>query len=132
MDKLETIFQLQKQLNDDISDRRGLGRMEGAEWIQKNVLAMVSELGELLNEVNFKWWKNERPIDRDAACEEMVDVLHFFVSMCCCIGMDAQELFERYIEKNKENFDRQYGRSQKKGYDIREQADTGAVSADGE
>jgi dimeric dUTPase (all-alpha-NTP-PPase superfamily) len=132
MDKLEMIFQLQKQLNEDISARRGLGRMEGAEWVQKNVLAMISELGELLNEVNFKWWKNATPIDRDAVCEEMVDVLHFFVSMCCCVGMDAQELFERYIAKNKENFDRQNGLSKKKGYDIREQASTGALDAHGE
>ena len=30
--------------------------------------------------------------------------------------MDAGELFDRYMDKNKENFDRQHGKSQKPGY----------------
>lgn len=32
--------------------------------------------------------------------------------------MDAKELYERYMRKNKENFDRQYGKSQKHGYEL--------------
>jgi len=39
------------------------------------------------------------------------------VSMCLTSGMSAQELFDRYIAKNQENFDRQNGLSQKKGYE---------------
>ena len=34
--------------------------------------------------------------------------------------MSAEDLYEGYIAKNKENFDRQYGRSLKKGYDVNE------------
>lgn len=120
MDKLETIFELQKQLDTDIQERRGLDfSME--QWLQKDVLAMISELSELLDEVNFKWWKNPKPVDEAALHGELVDVLHFFISMCIRAGMDADKLFEGYISKNKENFDRQYGRSAKKGYDIAEQ-----------
>jgi dimeric dUTPase (all-alpha-NTP-PPase superfamily) len=89
-------------------------------WIQKDVLAMISELAELLDEVNFKWWKNEKPIDEAALHSELVDILHFFVSMCIRAGMDSDKLFEGYLEKNRENFDRQYGRSEKKGYDVNE------------
>ncbi len=116
MDKLETIFAMQQALNDDIVRLRGLDGITDEEWIRKNVLAMVSELGELLDEVNFKWWKNEKPINEAAVKEELVDILHFFVSMCLRAGMDADELFRIYRDKNKENFDRQYGRSQKEGY----------------
>ena len=120
MDKLETIFALQKQLDTDIQERRGLDfSME--QWLQKDVLAMISELSELLDEVNFKWWKNPKPVDEAALHGELVDVLHFFISMCIRAGMDADKLFEGYVAKNKENFDRQYGRSEKKGYDIAEQ-----------
>ena len=32
--------------------------------------------------------------------------------------MSAQDLFDGYIAKNKENFDRQYGRSEKTGYEV--------------
>lgn len=114
MDKLETIFQMQKALNDDIIARRGLQGISSEEWIQKQVLAMLSELSELLDEVNFKWWKNKRPVDSDAVCEELTDILHFFVSMCLTAGMDAQMLFDTYIQKNEENYKRQQGMSEKK------------------
>ena len=117
MDKLDTIFQLQQALDDDIAARRGLSYPKEV-WIQKEVLAMLSELSEVLDEVNFKWWKNPKPVDDDALKGELVDVLHFFVSMCLKSGMTAEELFSRYKAKNQENFDRQYGRSQKQGYEI--------------
>lgn len=120
MDKLDTIFSMQRALNEDIVRRRELQGITSTEWIQKNVLATISELGELLDEVNFKWWKNERDIDRDALCEELVDILHFFVSMCLHAGMDAEELYRIYLDKNKENFDRQQGRSAKPGYAVAE------------
>jgi len=116
-DKLDIIFGLQKALDDDITRRHGLEHFTPEEWIQKDVLAITAELGELLHEVNFKWWKNPKPVDRAALHEEMIDVLHFFVSMCLRAGLDAEALFGLYIAKNKENFDRQYGRSAKKGYD---------------
>ena len=117
MDKLEKIFEMQKLLDDDIAARRNLD-FTTEEWMQQEVLAMLSELSEVLDEVNFKWWKNKKPLDTDALRGELVDILHFFVSMCIRSGMDADELFARYIEKNKENFDRQYGRSEKKGYEV--------------
>ena len=117
MDKLDVIFQLQQSLDDDIVSRRNL-RYSREEWMQKEVLAMISELSEVLDEVNFKWWKNPRPVDDAALKGELVDVLHFFVSMCLKSGMTAEELFSLYKEKNQENFDRQYGRSSKQGYEV--------------
>ena len=51
---------------------------------------------------------------------EEQEALHFFVSMCIRSGMDGTALYEGYIAKNRENFDRQYGRSQKQGYEVKE------------
>lgn len=117
MDKLDRIFAMQKSLDDNITLRRHL-EFTPQEWIQKDVLAIVSELGELLDEVNFKWWKNPKDVNAAALQEELVDVLHFFVSMCIRSGMSAEDLFRIYTKKNQENFDRQYGRSQKQGYAV--------------
>ena len=102
-------------LNDDIAARRGLD-FSVEEWEQRLVLAMISELSEVLDEVNFKWWKNKRPVNTEALQDELVDVLHFFVSMCLRAGMSAEDLYRKYCEKNKENFNRQYGKSTKTGY----------------
>ncbi|MGI6005834.1 MAG: dUTPase [Christensenellales bacterium] len=115
-DKLDVIFELQNKFDTDLADRRGLHDIDSATWIQKEVLAMISELGELLDEVNFKWWKNEKPVDEAAVKGELVDILHFFVSMCLKMDMTATELYELYLEKNRENFRRQDGLSEKSGY----------------
>ena len=122
-DKLETIFTMQSALNDDIVARRGVEGISDEVWIQRQMLAMLSEMAEVLDEVNFKWWKNPKPVDHDALCEELVDVLHFYISMCLRAGMDADDLFRRYLAKNEENFRRQQGLSNKKGYDPSECGD---------
>jgi len=121
VDKLDKIFAMQKLLNEDIISRRSLQDISKEEWIQKQTLAMISELTELLDEVNFKWWKNKKEVDEKLVKEELVDILHFFVSMCLVYDMDANEMFEMYMNKNKENFNRQIGLSSKEGYDIRTQ-----------
>jgi len=117
-DKLETIFEMQNAFDSDLIKKRGLEGITSDQWIQKETLAMISELAELLDEVNFKWWKNPKEVNERAVKEELVDILHFFVSMCLKMDMSAQELFEMYLEKNKENFDRQKGLSQKEGYKL--------------
>ena len=115
-DKLDVIFSLQNALDRDIEQRRGLEGISRDEWLQKDAIAIFVELGELLCEVNYKWWKNKKPVNEDAAREELVDVLHFLISMCIRMGMTTDDLYNGYVSKNKENFDRQYGRSQKQGY----------------
>ena len=118
MDKLENIFKYQNQFDSELAEKRGLNDIPMEQWIQKETLAMLSELAELIDEVNFKWWKNPKPVDTDKVKDDLVDILHFFVSMCLKTGMDANELHERYLNKNKENFARQHGTSEKKGYEI--------------
>lgn len=116
MDKLDIIFAMQEKFDTDVMKNRHLENIAPEEWIQKQTLAVLSELAELLAEVNFKWWKNPKPVNRDNVREELVDILHFFVGMCNRMGMDSEELFTRYVKKNEENFKRQYGTSSKKGY----------------
>lgn len=117
-DKLDMIFELQEKFDQDVIKNRQLENIQPEEWIQKQTLAVMSELAELLNEVNFKWWKNPKEVNTMNVKEELIDVLHFFVGMCNRIGMSSTELFKIYIEKNKENFKRQYGLSDKKGYEL--------------
>ncbi len=116
MDKLDTIFLWQNSFDEELMQTRHLEGVSFEDWMQKESLALISELCEMLMETNFKWWKNPKEIDMEAVKEELVDVLHFFVSMCIKTNMTAEELYQRYREKNKENFDRQHGLSAKPGY----------------
>ena len=117
MDKLEHIFELQAAFDEELVRQRQLeGDIET--WIQREVLAIISELGELLSEVNFKWWKNPQPVNMAAVQEELVDILHFFVSMCLKAGFDAEDIYQAYLQKNGENIRRQQGLSDKTGYEV--------------
>lgn len=119
MDKLDIIFDLQKKFDEDLIKNRNLQNITPEQWIQKETLAIISELAELLDEVNFKWWKNPKEVNAANVKEELIDILHFFVGMCLRMGMTSQELYELYIKKNEENFKRQYGTSLKKGYELK-------------
>ena len=83
---------------------------------------MMSELAELIDEVNFKWWKNPHELRPDCVREELSDILHFFVSMCIEAGMTADDLYRVYVGKNRENHLRQEGLSRKPGYEVHPQA----------
>ena len=114
-DRLGTIFAWQSRFQEDLVARRGLDFDERT-WIQKQALALIVELGEVLEAAQFKWWKNPQPWDRAHLHEELVDVLHFYVAMCLAAGMTAEDLFQGYLAKNQENFRRQAGESAKPGY----------------
>lgn len=114
-DRLEDIFTWQKRFNDQIRKDRSLD-FSASEWIQREAIALMVELGEVMEEARYKWWKNPTPIEPEKLHEELVDVLHFFISMCIDAGLDAQSLYQGYLAKNQENFRRQQGLSSKPGY----------------
>lgn len=116
-DKLDVLFRMQAGLDAYIRDKRELKYTRG-EWVCKKALALMVELGEVVEEAKYKWWKNAADIDDAKLKEEIVDVLHFFLGMCIDSGMTADELFDIYMKKNKENYDRQNGLSEKKGYEL--------------
>jgi dimeric dUTPase (all-alpha-NTP-PPase superfamily) len=69
---------------------------------------VIRELAEAMQHLDgSKSWKdNPRPVDVSGFNEEIVDALHFFVEMCVLAGIDAEDLFRLYFEKNVVNHNR--------------------------
>ena len=97
-DMLKEIFRLQAKFDQAVIENRNL-EFSPEVWIQKSILAIIAELGEILEEVNFKWWKDPSEIDWENLKEEIVDVLHFFISMCIK-PIGPEELYQAYLDKN--------------------------------
>lgn len=114
-DRLGTIFLWQQRFQEELVRRRRLD-FDQSTWIQKQALALMVELGEVLEAAQFKWWKDPEPVEREALVEELVDVLHFFVALCLACGVSADDLYRGYLEKNRENFRRQEGLTDRPGY----------------
>lgn len=141
-DLLEDLFALQSSLNDRIFQKRGLRGSDGqvlstsalsgaardgavapgsdtARWIANYLRALQEEGRELSEEVPWKWWSKES-LDMDAVRVEIVDMLHFWISLALASGLDAKEVHRLYLLKNQVNLDRQesgYDASSKTGRD---------------
>jgi dimeric dUTPase (all-alpha-NTP-PPase superfamily) len=111
MDKLEKIFEEQKLLNEHIKKKReemGLGYdFSEKEWIDKLTTAMIEEAMEIKAHSNWKWWKTPKDYSKEDLKEELVDLLHFWVSLCLKLGITPEEIYEKYLEKNRKNKERQ-------------------------
>ena len=69
-------------------------------------LAMRQEASEAIDSLNWKWWKKDDD-DWDNIKIELVDMLHFWVSMCTVAGLSADDVIELYLKKNQLNHKRQ-------------------------
>jgi dimeric dUTPase (all-alpha-NTP-PPase superfamily) len=129
-DKFEELFRLQEVLNDfvfakqDLRDKNGnvltmaalreqalgtelLGpNTEVNQWLRKYLEALTDESRELGEELLWKWWSKDK-LDMQNIRVEIVDQLHFWLSLAITAGMDAEKIFDIYVQKNKVNIERQ-------------------------
>jgi dimeric dUTPase (all-alpha-NTP-PPase superfamily) len=117
-DKLNELFEMQNSLDTYIIDQRNIQKSLD-EWIVGLTIAMESEIEEIRKEVNWKWWKNAKEVNKDNLQEEIIDLWHFLLSMSIKAGLTSEDVYRIYVEKNQENFDRQNGVSQKDGYSLK-------------
>ena len=107
-DRLDQLFTLQKQLNQRIGvDSDSMSDKERPQWLLQYCRAMSQEIAELTDCVPWKWWAKYQTFDRQNARVEIVDLLHFLISLAQVLGMSADEIFEAYTKKHEVNLNRQ-------------------------
>ncbi len=116
MNKLETIMQKQRELQERLGfNFSHMTPQQCAEYMRDNRGYLEDEVAEALYEMPFyKSWKDYSNMTEEETMEawqkvrmELVDSLHFFVNLLLCAGFSADELFDMYMAKNKENHRRQ-------------------------
>lgn len=83
------------------------------EQIRVYTLAMIVEVVELLNEYNWKPWKQPNDVDRAKIAAEMADILAFLGVLLIfaeSYGVSVGSIAEQYAEKSKTNVDRFFHR----------------------
>ncbi len=116
MDKLDEIVRKQEELLNNVLSKRDLewSNFSAAMLAHKN--AVGDEIHEMQRELNWKWWVNKKSVDEEAVKEEWIDVLHFTIQALIVAGCDVDEIYRLYMGKNEENFGRQKGDTDRKGY----------------
>lgn len=121
MNELEYMFKMQKAFQDKVDQRyKSTDLKERAAFLRDHFVFCNQEMQEMLYEIPFfKHWKDySKMTDEeikeayDKAKEEIIDAWHFFINIMLGLGMTAEELFTRYLDKHKENI-----RRQDEGYD---------------
>lgn len=129
-DKLEELFRLQRILNDYVFKKKDIRSVNGTpltmdllmeqgkaetlkgpntdtnHWLSNYLKALNDESRELGEELLWKWWSKDN-LDMQNVRVEIVDQLHFWISLALSAGMDANNVFDIYLQKNKLNLERQ-------------------------
>ena len=128
-DKLDQLFAMQSELNDRIFAKKDIRDGEGKtltmatlmaeaqstaigpntkvnEWLGKYQQALDDEGRELKEELLWKWWSKDH-LDMQNIRVEIIDQLHFWMSLALTAGMDAEAVFKIYMQKNAVNHARQ-------------------------
>ena len=114
-DKLDTIIGEQDNLCSRILEEHNFHFESDNDMIQKHILAINDELGELQRAVDWKWWTNEKDIDWDNVDEELVDILFFTFQALILRGHRSEDIYNLYMDKLDINHERQDGK-RRKGY----------------
>jgi dimeric dUTPase (all-alpha-NTP-PPase superfamily) len=118
-DQLRELFQMQKALNERIGVHTdGMSEADRTKWILNYSRAMTQEIAELTDSVPWKWWAKYQTFDQQNARVEIVDLLHFLISMAQVAGLSADEVFEAYTKKHAVNLNRQ-----ESGYTTKDESD---------
>ena len=105
MDKLDTIFSIQKELASIMDLSRYPTSIDGR--VSALSTAIIHEAVELQRLTNWKWWKKPTPFDSEAAKEELIDIWHFVIQASIELGMTPCDVVNEYRKKNKLNRNRQ-------------------------
>lgn len=131
-DMLVQLFALQTELNDRIFAKKDLRNRAGQtlttadliaeaqhaetqplgpnslvnEWLSKYTQALDDESRELKAELLWKWWSKDH-LNLQNIRVEIIDQLHFWISLALTAGMDAKTVFSTYMQKNAVNHTRQ-------------------------
>ncbi len=118
-DMLREIFRMQQALNERIGVRPAdMSEEEQQTWTLNYCRALSQELAELTDSVPWKWWAKYQTFDKQNARIEVVDMIHFVVSLAQVLGLSADDVFNLYMKKNEVNFKRQDS-----GYAVKDEND---------
>lgn len=116
MDMLKTIMEKQRELQTRLGTNfAALTDEERAAFMRDHRGYMEDEIAEALYEMpNYKSWKDysgmspeKREVQWQKVRMELIDALHFFTNLLLAAGFTAEEVCYMYMEKNKENHERQ-------------------------
>lgn len=136
---LEEMFARQAELNrrigkDTAALRDDFDADRAGRWLSDYIMASSNELEELRDCTFWKHWCREaqeghrfKIHDLQNARVEVIDLLFFWISLAQCVGLDAQDVYDLYLQKLSVNHNRQ-----QEGYSManKDESDNKSITLD--
>lgn len=112
LDKLDNMYNKQVELQNKLNsvDKIFSSERMRQSFINQMILAVIEESVEIMRETKYKnpevtdfGWKKGQLFNEEKFKKEIVDLMHFFLNLCIAAKMEPTELYNLYMEKNKEN-----------------------------
>jgi len=114
-DKLDSIYKHQYDLQEKLGTLNKIKESPQMrqQFINQMILALHEESTEIMRETAYKnpdfmpfGWKKTQVENPEKFKEEIIDIIHFIMNLAIVSGMKPDEIHERYLNKNKENYKR--------------------------
>ena len=114
MDKLKYMLEKQRELQNKLGIYEKIeNEGDKQQYINQMILAIQEEAIEIMRETAYKnpeyvkfGWKKGQKSNPELFKEEIVDLWHFLMNLIIISGMDTDEFFQRYLNKNDLNHKR--------------------------
>ncbi|MDP6354120.1 MAG: dUTPase [Planctomycetota bacterium] len=103
------IYEMQRSLNTRTVGKpvdNSMTEEERLQWMLNYNLAQQQEQAELVDSLDWKWWKHGEN-DWKNVHIELIDELHFWMSKCQVAGLASEDIIALYKKKNALNWKRQ-------------------------
>lgn len=110
LDRLGMMFNVQKAFQEKYStgDFSALSKSAAEDHLVKTARNIMMEGAELMDQLNWKEWKKTKEnVDWVQVKYEVADIFAFAMNAAILSGMDAEELFQHYMQKAEVNVKRQ-------------------------
>ena len=107
-DQFRELFRMQHALNQRIGvNTDAMTEEDKTKWVLNYCRAMSQEIAELTDSVPWKWWAKYQKFDKQNARVEVIDLLHFLISIAQVLEMTPADFYEAYTKKHQVNLARQ-------------------------
>lgn len=99
--ELQNVWNIQKRFTSNFVDFNTLTTVEERERLTKEYfIALLPELAEVLNEINYKQHKSNKIVDREHLIEELIDTFKYYLNILLMWGVTPDEFLSKFKIKS--------------------------------
>lgn len=97
----QNVWNIQKRFTSNFVDFNKLDNdIDRESFTKEYIIALLPELTEVLNEINYKQHKQRKKVNKDFLVEELIDVFKYYLNILLMWGIEPEDFLEKYIEKS--------------------------------